>query len=41
MRTTKGNSAIVEDATGKGYVIRKGTYIGLNSGQVIKIEKDF
>ncbi len=40
MRTAKGNSAIVEDATGKGYVIRKGTYIGLNSGQVVKIEKD-
>jgi type IV pilus assembly protein PilP len=40
MRTTNGNSAIVEDATGKGYVIRKGTYIGLNSGQVIKIEKN-
>lgn len=40
MRTTKGNSAIVEDATGKGYVIRKGTFIGLNSGQVVKIEKD-
>lgn len=40
MRTAKGNSAIVEDATGKGYVIRKGTYIGLNSGQVVQIEKD-
>jgi type IV pilus assembly protein PilP len=40
MRTAKGNSAIVEDATGKGYVIKKGTYIGLNSGQVVKIEKD-
>jgi type IV pilus assembly protein PilP len=40
MRTTKGNSAIVEDASGKGYVIRKGTYIGLNSGQVVKIDKD-
>jgi type IV pilus assembly protein PilP len=40
MRTAKGNSAIVEDATGKGYVIRKGTYIGLNSGQVIEINKD-
>jgi type IV pilus assembly protein PilP len=40
MRTTKGNSAIVEDASGKGYVIRKGTYVGLNSGQVVKIEKD-
>lgn len=40
MRTPKGNSAIVEDATGKGYVIRKGTYIGLNSGQVIQIDRD-
>jgi len=40
MRTAKGNSAIVEDASGKGYVIRKGTYVGLNSGQVVKIEKD-
>ena len=40
MRTSRGNSAIVEDATGKGYVIHKGTYIGLNSGQVTKIDKD-
>ena len=40
MRTAKGNSAIVEDTTGKGYIIRKGTYIGLNSGQVIEINKD-
>jgi type IV pilus assembly protein PilP len=40
MRSAKGNSAIVEDASGKGYVIRKGTYIGLNSGQVVKIDKD-
>lgn len=39
MRTSKGNSAVVEDATGKGYVVRKGTYIGLNSGQVTKISK--
>lgn len=40
MRSAKGNSAIVEDATGKGYVIKKGTYIGLNSGQVVNIDKD-
>jgi len=39
LRTNDGNSAIVEDATGKGYVVRKGTYIGLNSGQVTKISK--
>jgi type IV pilus assembly protein PilP len=30
----------VEDATNKGYPIKKGTYIGLNSGQVIQIERD-
>ena len=40
MRSAKGNSAIVEDASGKGYVIKKGTYIGLHSGQVVKIDKD-
>ena len=40
MRTARGNSAVVEDATGKGYVIRKGTYIGLNSGQVTQIDRD-
>jgi type IV pilus assembly protein PilP len=40
MRTPEGNSAIVEDATGKGYVVKKGTYIGLNSGQVTDIKKD-
>lgn len=40
MRTPKGNSAIVEDATGKGYIIKKGTYIGLNSGQVIQVDRD-
>ena len=39
MRTPRGNSAIVEDATGKGYVIKKGTYIGLNSGQVVLIDR--
>lgn len=40
MRSTSGNRALVEDATGKGYVIKQGTYIGLNSGRVIQIEKD-
>ena len=40
MRTPEGNSAIVEDATGKGYVVKKGTYIGLNSGQVVDINRD-
>ncbi len=40
IRSPKGNLALVEDATGKGYVIRKGTYIGLNSGKVVAILKD-
>jgi len=35
-----GNRAIVTDASGKGYVVRKGTYIGLNSGVVESIESD-
>jgi len=32
--------AMVEEASGKGYVIRKGTYMGINSGQVVGITKD-
>ncbi len=40
IRAPSGNRALVEDATGKGYVVRKGTYIGLNSGQVVDIDKD-
>ncbi len=40
MRSSTGNRALVEDASGKGYVIKEGTFIGLNAGQVIQIEKD-
>ena len=35
-----GNRALVEESTGKGYVIKKGTYIGTNAGKVTAIEKD-
>ena len=35
-----GNRALVEESNGKGYVIKTGTYIGTNSGKVVKIEKD-
>ncbi|MEJ2098394.1 MAG: pilus assembly protein PilP [Desulfobacterales bacterium] len=35
-----GNRALVEEASGKGYVIKKGTYLGTNAGKVVKIEKD-
>jgi Tfp pilus assembly protein PilP len=32
--------ALVEEATGKGYIIRKGTLIGINSGKVSEIGED-
>jgi len=35
-----GNRALVEESSGKGYVIKKGTYIGMNAGKVTAIEKD-
>lgn len=34
-----GNRALVQEASGKGYIIKKGTYIGLNSGKVVQIKK--
>jgi type IV pilus assembly protein PilP len=40
IRAATGNRALVVDATGKGYVVVNGTYIGLNSGKVIQIDKD-
>lgn len=40
IRAPSGNRALVEDATGKGYVVTNGTYIGLNSGKVVQITKD-
>ncbi|MGD2271313.1 MAG: pilus assembly protein PilP [Desulfobacterales bacterium] len=35
-----GNKALVQEASGKGYIIKKGTYIGTNSGRVVDIQKD-
>jgi Tfp pilus assembly protein PilP len=35
-----GNKALVEDATGKGYVLKVGTYVGQNDGIVKKILED-
>jgi len=40
IRAPSGNRAMVVDATGKGYVVSRGTYIGLNSGRVIDIVAD-
>lgn len=38
--TPEGNVALIEDATGKGYFLKKGTWIGKNDGKVTKILKD-
>ncbi len=35
-----GNRAMVEESSGKGYVLREGTFIGLNSGRVVEIQPD-
>lgn len=40
LQTQSGNRAMVEDATGKGYILVPGTFIGINSGKVTKILKD-
>lgn len=40
IRTASGNRALVQDASGKGYVLNKGTYIGINSGFVTRITRD-
>jgi len=36
----EGNIALVEDVAGKGYFLKKGTWIGKNDGKVTKILKD-
>ena len=40
MHAKSGNKALVEEASGKGYIVAKGTYMGINSGRVVKILKD-
>jgi len=35
-----GNKALVEDATGKGYVVQEGTYVGQHNGIVKRIYQD-
>lgn len=40
IRAQSNNRAMVEEASGKGYVIKKGTYIGINCGMVGEILKD-
>jgi type IV pilus assembly protein PilP len=40
LQSPSGNKALVEEASGKGYIISAGTYIGLHAGQVREITKD-
>ena len=40
IRASSGNRAMVEEASGKGYVIEKGVFIGRNCGRVVQILKD-
>ena len=37
IRTPAGNKALVEESSGKGYIIEKGTWIGVHAGQVQQI----
>ena len=40
MRTPSGFKAMVEETTGKGYIVTVGTYVGTRSGKVTHILKD-
>jgi len=39
IRAESGNKALVQEASGKGYIIKKGTRMGRNSGRVVQIAK--
>ena len=40
IRAPSGNRALVQEASGKGYIVKKGTYIGTQSGKVEQILED-
>ena len=40
MSIPEGNVGLVEDATGKGYFVKRGTLIGKNDGKVSKVLND-
>jgi type IV pilus assembly protein PilP len=40
IQSPSGNKGLVEEATGKGYIISMGTYMGTNGGRVVEISKD-
>jgi type IV pilus assembly protein PilP len=35
-----GNRALVEESSGKGYILKEGTYVGMNSGKVVGISME-
>jgi type IV pilus assembly protein PilP len=35
-----GNRALVQETSGKGYVVKKGTFIGIHSGKIVEILED-
>jgi type IV pilus assembly protein PilP len=40
IQAPSSNRALVQESSGKGYVVKKGTYIGTNSGKIVQILKD-
>ena len=40
IQAPSGSRALVQESSGKGYIVKKGTYIGTNSGKVVQILKD-
>ena len=40
INAASGNRALVEEASGKGYIVKKGTYIGIHAGRVVEILSD-
>ena len=40
IRASSGHRAMVEEASGRGYVVEKGAFIGTNCGRVVRILKD-
>jgi len=40
IQAPSGNRALVQESSGKGYVVKKGTYIGTRSGKIVEILED-
>ena len=40
MQSGKKNVAMVQESSGKGYMVKVGTYIGTNNGRIIEIKND-